>query len=221
MIESPQSFVVREECEKAASQNGFRRVLGEEAGWRAFSSTTAQGIIYLAAGSANGPWYFAVGHAGAIAELEPRSGGLQGPGKARYVCVTLRELYAKLDRVYSLGVSLPDAPLREFECRVANLPRMTEAERLVVPRIGQDIFSRPSNGLLAGPRSANRHHRCSATSCLPHHPLGGMRDRCGPARRAQRVAPLSAVGRCIRPCACDHRRSRQTRILADSQRTRT
>lgn len=140
MLEAPQSFIVREECEKAASQNAFRRVLGEEAGWRAFSSTTAQGIIYLAAGSANGPWYFAVDHAGVIAELEPPSEGLQGPGKARYVCVTLRELYAKLGRVYSLGVSLPDAPLREFECRVANLPRMTEAERLVVQRIGQDIF---------------------------------------------------------------------------------
>ena len=36
--------------------------------------------------------------------------------------------------------SLPDAPLREFEQRVADLPRTTEAERLVVQRIGQDIF---------------------------------------------------------------------------------
>jgi HNH endonuclease len=35
---------------------------------------------------------------------------------------------------------LPDAPLREFETRVADLPRTTEAERLVVQRIGQDIF---------------------------------------------------------------------------------
>lgn len=33
VIESSQSFVVREECQKAASQNGFRRILGEEAGW--------------------------------------------------------------------------------------------------------------------------------------------------------------------------------------------
>jgi predicted restriction endonuclease len=35
---------------------------------------------------------------------------------------------------------LPDAPLREFELRVADLPRTTEAERQVVERIGQDIF---------------------------------------------------------------------------------
>ena len=35
---------------------------------------------------------------------------------------------------------MPDAPLRAFELRVADLPRTTEAERLVVERIGQDIF---------------------------------------------------------------------------------
>lgn len=140
MIEAPQSFVVREECEKAASQNGFRRILGEDAGWRAFASTTAHGLIYLAAEGVNGPWFLAVDHAGVVAELEPPSADVRGPGKARYAFATLRELYAALDRVYALGLSLPDAPLREFETRVANLPRTTEAERLVVQRIGQDIF---------------------------------------------------------------------------------
>lgn len=140
MIETPQSFVVREECEKAASQNGFRRVLGEEAGWRAFASTTAHGVIYLAAEGASGPWFLAVDHAGVVAEFELPSADVLGPGKACYALGTLRELYAMLNRVYALGISLPDAPLREFETRVANLPQTTEAERLVVQRIGQDIF---------------------------------------------------------------------------------
>lgn len=45
-----------------------------------------------------------------------------------------------LHRTYGLGVSLPDAPLQEFERRVAGLPRATEAERLVLQRIGQDVF---------------------------------------------------------------------------------
>jgi hypothetical protein len=45
-----------------------------------------------------------------------------------------------LDRVYKLGVSLPDAPLTRFRARTAGLPQTTEAERLVVQRIGQDIF---------------------------------------------------------------------------------
>jgi predicted restriction endonuclease len=49
-------------------------------------------------------------------------------------------LHAALDRVYRLGVSLPDAPLARFRARTAALPQTTEAERLVVQRIGQDIF---------------------------------------------------------------------------------
>jgi hypothetical protein len=139
-IESPQSFVVREECQKAASQNGFRRILGEVAGWAAFGSTTAHGTIHLAASGPQGPWFLALDHTGVIQELSLPQATVAGPSRARFAFDTLGALYAVLHRVYELGVSLPDAPLREFETRVANLPRTTEAERLVVQRIGQDIF---------------------------------------------------------------------------------
>jgi hypothetical protein len=139
-IETPQSFVVREECQKAASQNGFRRILGEEAGWAAFGSTTAKGHIYLAATGPAGPWYLALDHHGVIEELGVPAADVAGPGCARFAFDTLGTLYGVLQRVYELGVSLPDAPLIEFEHRVANLPQTTEAERLVVQRIGQDIF---------------------------------------------------------------------------------
>ncbi|MBU6356885.1 MAG: HNH endonuclease [Rhodospirillales bacterium] len=139
-IESPQSFVVREECQKAASQNGFRRILGEVAGWAAFGSTTAHGTIHLAASGPQGPWFLALDHTGVIQELSLPQVTVAGPSRARFAFDTLGALYAVLHRVYELGVSLPDAPLREFETRVANLPRTTEAERLVVQRIGQDIF---------------------------------------------------------------------------------
>src|SRR5579872_3873481 len=140
MVEAPQSFVVREECQKAASQNGFRRILAEEAGWSAFASTTAKGLIYLAATGPSGPWYLALDHLGVIRELKLPATEIPGPGLARFAFETLGLLYAALHRVYELSVSLPDAPLREFELRVADLPRTTEAERLVVQRIGQDIF---------------------------------------------------------------------------------
>jgi hypothetical protein len=43
---------------------------------------------------------------------------------------------------YRLGVSLPDAPLKEFLARTTSIPRTTEAERLVVQRVGQDVFRR-------------------------------------------------------------------------------
>lgn len=139
-VESPQSFVVREECQKAASQNGFRRILGEDAGWAAFGSTTAHGTIYLAASGTHGPWFLALDHPGIIQELNLPAAVISGPGRARFAFGNLGAFYAVLRRVYELGVSLPDAPLREFELRVAVLPRTTEAERLVVQRIGQDIF---------------------------------------------------------------------------------
>lgn len=140
MIEAPQSFVVREECQKAASQNGFRRILGEETGWAAFGSTTANGSIFLAATRPSGPWFLSLDHLGIVQELGLPAADISGPGRARFAFDTLGGLYAVLRRVYELGVSLPDAPLQEFEIRIADLPRTTEAERLLVQRIGQDIF---------------------------------------------------------------------------------
>ncbi len=45
-----------------------------------------------------------------------------------------------LRRAFQLGRALPDEPLRVFERETAYLPRSTEVERLVVQRIGQDLF---------------------------------------------------------------------------------
>ncbi|TXR49470.1 HNH endonuclease [Phyllobacterium endophyticum] len=140
MVEAPQSFIVREECEKAASQNGFRRVLGEEAGWAVFGSTTAEGKVHLGATGGQGPWFLALDHAGVIAELGLPAVEMLGPGRVRLAFDSLGALYGILRRVYELTISLPDAPLRAFQKQVADLPRTTEVERLVVQRIGQDIF---------------------------------------------------------------------------------
>lgn len=140
MIESPQSFIVSTECQKAAEQNGFRRKLGATEGWAAFVSTTAQGKIHLAASGAQGPWFLALEHSGIIEELGLPPVNMFGPGLARYTFANLTELYTVLPRVYELGVSLPDAPLQEFVAKVKDLPKTTEAERLIVQRIGQNIF---------------------------------------------------------------------------------
>lgn len=138
--EAPQAFVIREECEKAAWQNGFRRPFGGPSGWAGFASTTVPGTIHLAAAGPQGPWYLALDHGGVIEELALPPAALPGPGLSRHAFDTLRELYGALSRVYQLSASLPDAPLREFEQKVLSLPQTTEAERLVVQRIGQDIF---------------------------------------------------------------------------------
>ena len=64
----------------------------------------------------------------------------QAQGLATFVLANLAELHAALDRVYKLAMSLPEAPLDRFKAETANLPRTTEAERMVIQRIGQDVF---------------------------------------------------------------------------------
>jgi hypothetical protein len=140
MAESPQSFIVAEECDKATWQNGFRRKVGEYAGWAAYESTTANGAVYLAADGRGGPWHLAIEHSGVIAELGVPPADLVGPGRARYSFENLPGLYATLGRVYALALSLPDSPLQAFIAQTKDLPHATEAERLVVQRVGQDIF---------------------------------------------------------------------------------
>ncbi|KCV82352.1 restriction endonuclease [Actibacterium atlanticum] len=139
MIEKPQSFVTRQECEKVMYQNGFRRPHGEVDGWQRYSSTTAQGSVWLGR-ETSGAWLLALDHAGIIAEIGIETSDAAGPGLARFRFASLAPLYAVMPRVYELAVSLPDAPLQEFLHRTQNLPSTTEAERLVVQRVGQNIF---------------------------------------------------------------------------------
>lgn len=139
--EDPPGFVVRTELQKAASDNGFRLRRGTAGAWLQFGSTTAQGEIWLAGGSARGPWLLSLEHAGVLAELGEREAApLAGPGRKTFLFKSLGELYETLALVYRLGVSLPDAPLRRFRAETAKLPRRTEAERLLVQRLGQDLF---------------------------------------------------------------------------------
>jgi len=140
ILDSPQSFVVKQECGKVTWQNGYRRVLDEIDGWAHFGSTTARGMVAIASEGADGRWFLAIDHSGVIEELALAPADIAGPGLARYSFDTLGELYAVMPQVYDLGVALPDAPLETFIEKTKNLPRTTEAERLVVQRVGQDVF---------------------------------------------------------------------------------
>lgn len=139
-LQVPPSFVVRTELHKAAFDNGFRIDLGTDSGWLHFRSTTAPGDIWLGAASNDGPWYVGVGLKTIAAELgaTPETTAIQGASLFSFP--TLNELHEALDRAYRLAVSLPDAPLREFLERTKSAPRTTDAERLVIQRVGQDIF---------------------------------------------------------------------------------
>ena len=139
--ENPPGFVVRTEAQKAAWDNGFRLERGVEGGWLRYDSTTAPGSIWIAGVSVRGPWLLSIDHSGVVAEIGPMSfTPVAGPGTATFVFGTLTELHAAVGRVYRLAVSLPDAPLARFHAKTAGLPKATEAERLVILRIGQDVF---------------------------------------------------------------------------------
>ena len=141
VLENPPGSVVRIEAQKAATDNGFRLERGIENGWLQYGSTTAPGSLWIASASSQGPWLLSIDHSGVVAEigtLQPSP--VPGPGLATFMFATLAQLYSALDRVYKLSVSLPDAPLARFQVKIAGLPRTTEAERMVVQRIGQDVF---------------------------------------------------------------------------------
>lgn len=143
--ENPPGFVVRTEAQKAAWDNGYRLEKGIDQGWLCYASTTAPGAVWIAGASPHGPWLLSLDHGGVVSELcaerdaAPPS-PVPGPGLATFAFATLRELHAALDRVYKLSVSLPEAPHARFRARTRDLPQTTEAERLVLQRIGQDIF---------------------------------------------------------------------------------
>jgi hypothetical protein len=139
--QNPPGFIVRTEAHKAASHNGYRLVRDVENGWLRFGSTTAKGDIWIAAASESGPWLLSIERSETVDELGSPSASVEGaPGKASYSFQTLEGLYRTLDHTYRLGLSLPDVPLGKFRFAIRNLPRTTEAERLVIQRIGQDLF---------------------------------------------------------------------------------
>ncbi|SFQ06864.1 HNH endonuclease [Tranquillimonas alkanivorans] len=127
------------QLEQAVWQNGWRIDDGVVSGWVQRRSHSAPGAIWVAAGSAHGPWFLAIDHAGVVGEFGSPA-ETAGPGLARYKFENLHDLHAALSRAYDLAKALPDDPLRRFEAETRGRPRSTEAERLVVQRVGQDIF---------------------------------------------------------------------------------
>jgi hypothetical protein len=139
--ENPPGFVVLTEAQKAAWGNGYRLERGVGGGWLRYGSTTAPGSIWIAGASGRGPWFLSLDHSGVAVEIGalPRSSE-PGPGLSTFMFANATELHAALDRVYKLSMSLPEAPFARFKAKTANLPRTTEAECMVIQRIGQDIF---------------------------------------------------------------------------------
>ena len=131
--------------EKAATDNGFDLDLEHSADWLCFGSSQTSMRIWL---TASGESRFLAatsrpdmldGLAGlGVVDTDLRPAGAAGALRVGDIAA----LHRLLRRAFQLSRTLPDALLHAFDAETANLPRTTEAERLVVQRVGQDIFRR-------------------------------------------------------------------------------
>ncbi len=140
--------LIQTRLEKAATDNGFDRALGPEGDWLVFASTQCPLRVWLGAfGNAVVLAAFsqhnvsrALGEYG-TPMVVPMPKGAAG-GRTVPDAPALHRL---LRRAFQLSKALPNELLHTFEKQVAALPKTTEAECLMVQRVGQNLFR---NGLL-------------------------------------------------------------------------
>lgn len=126
---------------KAAADEGFDLDRGEQHGWLWFESTQTPVAIALTARGTD--WDLAVSVPAVATELAAEAVPWDAAPTnmaAAFTASDIGALYRLLGRVRMLGRSLPTVPLVRFTQETARLPRTTEAERIVVQRIGQTIF---------------------------------------------------------------------------------
>jgi len=130
--------------DKVAADNGFDRERPREEGWLAYASTRVPLRIWMTS-VGDTQYYLALSDRAVAAELG-NEGETVAPVSMPAGAVALRAvpgipaLHDLVRRAFQLSRTLPDALLRRFELETATLPRATEAERLAVQRIGQDVF---------------------------------------------------------------------------------
>jgi putative restriction endonuclease len=129
--------------EKAAVDNGFDQELPRDGNWLGFASTQTPLRLWL---STFGETLFVAAFsqrnvASALGEYgTPMTSPLPVGAAAGRTVADVPALHRLVRRAFQLSKTLPDELLRAFEKQTATLPKTTEAERLVVQRVGQDIF---------------------------------------------------------------------------------
>lgn len=137
------SAVIASRLEKAAVDNGFDQELPREGEWLGFASTHAPLRLWLSMfGDALVVAAFSQLHvARALGEYgTPMLAPLPPGAVAGRTVVDIPSLHRLVRRAFQLSKTLPDELLHVFQKQTATLPRTTEAERLVVQRVGQDVF---------------------------------------------------------------------------------
>jgi hypothetical protein len=123
--------------------NGFDRELPGAGTWLSFASTQTTLLLWLTA-SDGGMFMAALSQDPVLAGLSEAGSpiGLPLPNGAvgGRALTDIPELHRFVRRAFQLSRTLPDALLHRFERQIATLPRATEAERLVILRVGQNLF---------------------------------------------------------------------------------
>ena len=131
--------------EKAATDNGFDLERERTVDWLSFGSSQTPMRMWLAA-VGESRFLAAVSRADVIDGLAGLGAAcadrLPSAAAGALAVGDIAALHRLLRRAFQLSRTLPDALLHAFEDAAAGLPRTTEAERLVVRRIGQDVFRR-------------------------------------------------------------------------------
>lgn len=126
---------------KAAVDEGFGISRGETDDWLTFDSIEAPAALRLTRDRSG--YIAAINHNGVAVDLGTHWqewNGTAPSGFSAFVVANTTELHLIIREMWRLARSLPVEPLRAFETQTRNLPRTTEAERLVVQRVGQNIF---------------------------------------------------------------------------------
>ena len=129
--------------EKAAFDNGFDRQQATVGNWLVFTSTQSPLGLWLTVDSDQRLYAAlsldhvarALGDYGQAAVIDLPAGAV--------ACLTVVDnaaMHRLVRRAFQLSRALPDAPLQRYKQRTAAMPASTEAERLVIQRVGQDIF---------------------------------------------------------------------------------
>jgi hypothetical protein len=155
------SPIARNVLDMALRNNGYHIAVEAPEGWLGADATFAPGrcfVSYVSGGRNHAivaPSLPQVARAFGEEGHAKESGAPLPPGACAAFTVTVDALPGAVRRIFELSRSLPTAPLDRFMDKVRALPRTTEAERLVVQRVGQDIFREALSDLWFG--------RCAVT----------------------------------------------------------
>lgn len=129
-----------------ATSTGFDLECGSIDGWLAFASTHAPLRVWLRV--VDGAHITAFSQRNVARSLDAEGLGTDAAATlplptgavAMHSVPDRKVLHAMLRRAFQLPRTLPNELLHAFEKKAAKVPRSTEAERLVVQRVGQDLF---------------------------------------------------------------------------------